>query len=134
VALQVVIDGNSGVPVYRQIVDQVRLQAASGALAAGEELPSTRTLSQVLGVNPMTVSKAYALLEAEGVLERRPGLPLVVAGRTEDVTRRERIARLAAVLQPAAVAARQLGLDEADAVELFRRILSDLPWVEEQKT
>ena len=62
-----VVDPHSGFPVYRQIVDQVRLQVSSGALAPGDELPSTRSLSTQLGVNPMTISKAYALLEGEGL-------------------------------------------------------------------
>jgi GntR family transcriptional regulator len=119
----IVIDGNSGVPVYRQILEQVRFQAASGLLAPGAELPSTRALSQELGVNPMTVSKAYGLLEEEGVLARRPGLPLVVAERPPETARRERAARLAELLEPVAVAARQLGIGEDVAVALFRRVL-----------
>lgn len=66
----IVLDLHSGVPTYRQIVEQVRLQIASGRLGAGEALPSTRQLAQQLGINPMTVSKAYGLLEAEGALEQ----------------------------------------------------------------
>jgi GntR family transcriptional regulator len=119
----IVIDGNSGVPVYRQIVEQVRFQAASGLLAPGAELPSTRTLSQELGVNPMTVSKAYGLLEEEGVLVRRPGLPLVVRARAAAVELRAREAQLVGLLEPVAVAARQLGIDVENAVALFRRVL-----------
>jgi GntR family transcriptional regulator len=77
--LLILVDPHSGVPVYRQIVDQVRFQIASGRIAPGDELPSTRALSKRLRVNPMTISKAYGILEDEGVIERRPGLPLVVA-------------------------------------------------------
>ena len=73
------VDPNSGVPVYRQIVEQVRFQVTSGLLAPGTALPSTRALSQKLGVNPMTVSKAYAILENERLIEHRPGLTLTVA-------------------------------------------------------
>ena len=76
----VVVDPSSGVPVFRQLMDQIRLQIASGLLGPGDELPPTRAMSADLGVNPMTVSKAYNLLEREGVLERRPGRPLVVGG------------------------------------------------------
>jgi GntR family transcriptional regulator len=119
----IVIDGNSGVPVYRQILEQVRFQAASGLLSPGAELPSTRALSQELGVNPMTVSKAYGLLEEEGVLARRPGLPLVVRARAPEAELREREARLVELLEPVAVAARQLGIEGEDAVVLFRRVL-----------
>ena len=74
----IVVDPSSGVPVFRQIMDQVRFHIASGLLKAGDELPATRALSAELGVNPMTISKAYNLLERDGALERRPGKPLVV--------------------------------------------------------
>ncbi|MGD8818260.1 MAG: GntR family transcriptional regulator, partial [Acidobacteriota bacterium] len=76
------IDPHSGVPAYRQIIDQVRFHVTSGLLQPGDEIPSTRALSKELGVNPMTVSKAFTLLEEEGVLERRPGLPHVVRQRS----------------------------------------------------
>jgi GntR family transcriptional regulator len=128
----VIIDANSGVPVYRQIVDQVRFQVATGLLRPGDELPSTRALSQELGVNPMTVSKSYVLLEEEGVLTRRPGLPLVVSERPQVATRRQRGRELAQLLEPVAVAARQLGLSDEEAVDLFRRVLDALPAEEEQ--
>ncbi len=129
----IVIDGNSGVPVYRQIVDQVRFQVATGLLRPGTELPSTRALSQELGVNPMTVSKSYGLLEEEGVLTRRPGLPLVVSERPRSEVGRERAAQLELLLEPVAVAARQLGLEDGEAVEVFRRVLAELPAEEAQR-
>jgi DNA-binding transcriptional MocR family regulator len=59
----IVVDPHSGVPVYRQLMDQIRFHIASGLLKPGDELPSTRALSTELGVNPMTVSKAYSFLE-----------------------------------------------------------------------
>ena len=70
---------SDAVPIYRQIVEQVRRRIASGSLAAGEELPSVRALALEHAINPMTVSKAYSLLEAEGLLERRRGMGMVVA-------------------------------------------------------
>jgi GntR family transcriptional regulator len=68
-------------PIYRQIVDQVRRQMAGGQLRPGMELPSVRALALQHAINPMTVSKAYSLLEAEGLLERRRGMCMVVAGQ-----------------------------------------------------
>lgn len=68
-------------PIYRQIVDQVRRQMASGQWPPGTELPSVRAVAQQHAINPMTVSKAYSLLEAEGLLERRRGMGMVVAGQ-----------------------------------------------------
>jgi GntR family transcriptional regulator len=121
----IVIDADSGVPVYRQLMDQVRFQVASGLLAAGDELPSTRVLSQELGINPMTVSKAYALLEEEGLVERRAGLPLVVSQRGARAAVRQKEAQLRVLLEPAAVAARQLGFTSREALSVFRAALAD---------
>jgi GntR family transcriptional regulator len=70
-------------PIYRQIVDQVRRQMAGGQLRPGTELPSVRALAQQHAINPMTVSKAYSLLESEGLLERRRGMGMVVAAQGE---------------------------------------------------
>lgn len=119
----VVIDAGSGVPVYRQIVDQLRFQIAGGVLVPGSELPSTRSLSQDLGINPMTVSKAYGILEEAGLVDRRPGLPLVVRDATPRTLEAEREEQLRAALEPAARAARQLGVTPERAVRVFREIL-----------
>jgi GntR family transcriptional regulator len=124
-ALTFVLDSHSGVPVYRQIVDQVRFQVAAGVLAPGDEVPSTRVLSESLGINPMTVSKAWALLEAEGMLERRPGLPLVVSALPPEAKERERRAQLRERLGPVATAVRQLGVPDAEALALFREALAE---------
>jgi len=115
------LDRHSGVPVYRQIQDQVRFLAASGVLGAGDELPSTRVLAAELGLNPMTVSKAYSLLEREGVVERRPGQALVVrAGGDLDASRRR---ELEAELRSAAFAAEKLGFGVEEALEVYRGLL-----------
>lgn len=129
----ILINANDGVPAYRQIVDQLRFQIASGRLPPGTELPSTRALAQQLGINPMTVSKAYALLEAESVVRHRPGLALEVAAQSTAQLTEQREARLVAALKPAALAARQLGLSRTRAVALFRELLSDLSAVEDSQ-
>jgi GntR family transcriptional regulator len=131
--VKVIIDSHSGVPVFRQIVDQVRFQVAAGMMVPGSELPSTRLLSQELGVNPMTVSKSYALLEAEGLLTRRPGLPLVVSEQPSAAAASERQSQLTALLEPVAVAVRQLGMTDDEAQEIFRRVLSAMDVIEERE-
>ncbi len=68
------IDFHSGVPIYRQIVTQVQRLILSGILGEGHQMESVRDLSGRLKVNPMTVSKAYSILESEGLLQRRRGL------------------------------------------------------------
>ena len=121
----IVVDPSSGVPVFRQVMDQVRFHVASGLLHPGDELPPTRALSAELGVNPMTVSKAYNLLERDGVLERRPGRPLVVAALTPEAVELEKLDQLRSHLSAAVRAARQLNFKPGEAVSVFRRMLED---------
>jgi len=77
--MMITVDPHSGVPVYRQVMDQVRFHIAAGLLGPGDELPPKRALAAEPGVNPMTISKAYSFLEKEGVVGWRPGRPLIVA-------------------------------------------------------
>jgi GntR family transcriptional regulator len=91
-ALNFEIHPSSGVPIYRQLMDQVRLLVASGRLAPGELVPSVRQLADELEVNMMTVSKAYARLEADGVLERDRGVGMrvkAVAATNGSVSQRQ---------------------------------------------
>lgn len=123
--LQCLLDRHSGVPVYRQIVDQVRFQVAAGTLVVGAELPSTRQIAADHGVNPMTVSKAYSELERIGVIERRPGKPSVVAARTPGAREADERQELERALEPAASAIRQLGVDPEVAIRVLRQLLKD---------
>jgi GntR family transcriptional regulator len=112
-------------PIYRQLVDQVRRRIAAGQLQAGDELPSVRELAQRLAVNPMTISKAFGLLEAEGLLSRRRGLAMVVADRPgAGPAALDRLHLLRPALQRAAAEARQLGLPPAQALALFDTLLN----------
>ena len=119
----IVVDPSSGVPVFRQVMDQVRFHIASGLLESGDELPPTRTLSAELGVNPMTISKAYNLLERDGVLERRPGRPLVVAQMDSADLELEKLDHLRSHLAGAVRATQQLGIKPGEAVRVFRLML-----------
>jgi GntR family transcriptional regulator len=121
----IVVDPSSGVPVFRQVMDQVRFHIASGLLRPGDELPPTRSLSAELGVNPMTVSKAYNLLERDGILERRPGRPLVVKALAADELDSERLDQLRANLADGARAAKQLGISPDEAIRVFRELLEN---------
>jgi GntR family transcriptional regulator len=121
-----VVDPHSGVPIFRQLMEQVKLAIAGGRLQPGEALPSVRSLAVPLGVNPMTISKAYNLLEREGVLERRPGLPLVVADLPEGERGARRLAELERELRPAAALCRRLKVDPDEAVALLRRLIAEL--------
>ena len=113
-----ILKPHSGEPIYRQLSEQIRRMVASGQLAAGESLPSIRDLALRHAINPMTVSKAYSLLESEGVLERHRGKPMKVAAPAS--RRKSAAARLASLdthLENLILAARQLelGVEEVGA-------------------
>jgi GntR family transcriptional regulator len=112
----------SGVPIYRQLVEQIRRLIAGGQLQPGAELPSVRDLAVEHTVNPMTISKAYSLLEAEGLLERNRGRPMTVAaGRRRQVPLSQRIKQLDPQAGQLVTAARQLELSEKDLIALIQR-------------
>ena len=119
------IDHHSGVPVYRQIIDQIKFYVASGLLGPGEEIPSTRTLSSQLGVNPMTVSKAFGYLEVEGIVERRRGRPLTVRPMTQKDVGNTKLEQLAEGLRPVVTLSRQLGLNKAQILKVLRELLDE---------
>jgi GntR family transcriptional regulator len=111
-------------PIYRQLVEQVRRLSAGGQLQPGDEMPSVREIAQALALNPMTVSKAYGLLEMEGVLARRRGLGMVVADSAL-AQPADRAGLLRPTLERAAVEARQLELDPDTVLSLFATILKE---------
>ena len=121
----IVVDPHSGVPVYRQLMDQIKFHIASGLLRPGEELPSTRALSAELGVNPMTISKAYSYLEHEDVVERRPGRPLIVKPVKNGELHDRRTEQLRQSLSGSVTVARQLGFGDEEALSVFREMLNE---------
>ena len=121
------INPHNGVPAYRQIMDQIKLQIVTGVLPAGTEMTSTRSLSTELTLNPMTISKAYNLLEREGVLERRRGQTLVVHERPAGEAETDKLAHLRGHLTTATTLARQLGISRNQALRLFRETLDSFP-------
>jgi GntR family transcriptional regulator len=84
----------SGTPIYRQIVDQVRLAVATGVLTAGDPMPSVRVLAERLVINFNTVAKAYGELVRDGVLESLQGKGYFVAQKRQIYSRAERLRRL----------------------------------------
>ena len=105
------LNPGSGVPIYRQLVEQVQRMVAAGQLRPGDELPSVRELAVAHAVNPMTISRAYSLLEAEGILRRRRGKPMEVAVGAV-TTQSAPVEVLAEPLAQLVSAARQLGLND----------------------
>ena len=119
------ITTGSAEPIYRQLIEQVKRLAAAGVLAPGDTLPSVRDVAGALAVNPMTVSKAWNLLEMEGALERIRGQGMQVAQRRSGNGRAERDALLRPALERAAREARQLELDDHTILELFKQVLKE---------
>ena len=117
-----ILDPHSGIPLYRQILAQVRRQVASGQLKTGDEMPSVREVALAHAVNPMTISKAYSLLQAEGLLEHNRGKPMTVAAQTRAQTPvSRRIEQIEPLIAQVALAARQLQLSQAEVMKLLRR-------------
>jgi GntR family transcriptional regulator len=86
------LDGQSGVPVYRQIIDQVQGGLASGALTSGDQLPTVRQTAVDLAINPNTVLRAYRELEIRGVLDTQQGTGTFISDRKikQDETEHDR--------------------------------------------
>lgn len=117
---------NSGVPIYRQLIEQVNRLVASGYLKPGDELPSVRRLADYLEVNQMTISKAYSLLEATGVLERNRGKRMAVAANQAETQGMEKRLRLIRpVLMEAATQANQLALSKETVLNEFKKLLEE---------
>lgn len=116
------IQPSDSTPIYRQIVEQVQRRVRSGQWGAGEALPSVRAVALEHAINPMTVSKAYSLLEAEGLLERVRGMGMVVAPLPAD-PEAQRWLRLEPALTSLAQQVRDLGLAADEAVARFATAL-----------
>jgi GntR family transcriptional regulator len=124
--LHLQVDPNSGVPVYRQVMDQLMYYIASGTLRPGHQLPSIRELSKTLRVNPTTVVKAYGELEHQGAIAMQHGKGAFVAETAHDKSAGEREELLRASARKLAVEARQLGATPAQAARILREEMERL--------
>ena len=115
------IDHHSGEPIYRQIIRQIRQQIMTGQLKEADQLQTVRDLAARLNVNPMTISKAYSFLEAEGLVERKRGIGLFVAKIKTDDRKRIKARLLNTIIDKAAITAVQLGTSEDEAVKFFKK-------------
>jgi GntR family transcriptional regulator len=116
----------SGIPIYRQLAEQIRRMVAGGQLKEGDELPSVRELALEHAVNPMTISKAYSLLEAEGLLMRQRGKPMQIARQEKQKnSEQERLQHLQPQLEQLVLAARQLEISDKLLLASLGELLSD---------
>jgi GntR family transcriptional regulator len=115
------IDARSGVPLYRQIIEQVKFAIARGKLGPGDRLPTVRQLAVDLSINPNTVIRAYRELEIEGVLETHQGSGTFVSTRKPDIDRLERQRMLDQILTDLLARASTYGLSLEDVLEGLRQ-------------
>lgn len=116
------ITTSSGVPIYRQIMDQVKVHVAGGRFKTGDFLPSVRQVAKDLEVNPMTVSKAYSLLEKEGLIETVRGQGMrIVTGANVKQDLKDRKQEINPLLREVIIKAKQLSLDKEHLINLIQK-------------
>jgi len=118
------IDPSGGVPIYEQVVRQIKFAVAGRVVKPGELVPSVREVARQLAVNPNTVARAYRQLQADGVLEPVRGMGLQVAGTAPDICRRERLELIRRRLREVLTEARQSRLRDDEIRELVESELS----------
>jgi len=119
--LHIQVDPHSGVPVYRQAMDQIEYYVASKVLAPGDQLPSIRELAKSLRVNPTTVVKAYTELEHKGVIEMKHGKGAFISESVRKMSEKEIVTALRRVVRQLAVEATQMGAP----LELVMKVLKE---------
>jgi DNA-binding transcriptional regulator YhcF (GntR family) len=119
------LDLHSGVPVYRQIIDQVRGGIASGALAVGDQLPTVRQLAVDLSVNPNTVVRAYRELDLGGLLETHQGTGTFISAQKVRGAEQERARQLAQIVADCVARAGAAGFTVEDLIEQLQGLIPD---------
>lgn len=116
-AIEIKLDAKSGVPFYRQIIDQVKAAIATGRVGPGDRLPTVRQLAVDLSVNPNTVSRAYTELELTGLVETQMGSGTFVGERTVERDEVERKRLLDQICQELLARASSQGFTLEDVLE-----------------
>ncbi len=120
---QFALDLHSGVPVYRQLIDQVRGGLASGSLTAGDQLPTVRQLAVDLAINPNTVMRAYRELEIGGLLETHQGTGTFISDKKPERKTAERERQLGQMAGEFAARAGSAGFTLEEVIERLRDLL-----------
>jgi GntR family transcriptional regulator len=121
------LDENSGVPVYRQIMDQVRGAMALGALRPGDQLPTVRQLAVDLAINPNTVVRAYRELELGGLLESNQGTGTFIREQQVEGGKQERARQLAQIVREFVARAGAAGFTAQELTAELREITKESP-------
>ena len=118
--MQIHISEADGIPIYLQIINQIKYLVASGRLSAGEELPPIRVLAEKLLVNPNTVVRAYRELELAGVVVKRRTSGTYVSDAGSRLARRDRLKIIVQRIDALLAEARQMGIGLDEVMELVR--------------
>ena len=122
----ITIDPSNGLPIYMQIVNQIKTSIAMGRLMPEDPLPSVRQLAVDLAVNPNTVARAYLDLEYEGIIYKRQGAGTFVSSQGVEMSKNERRKVLGELIEKALVEGVNLGLEEKELREAFERVLEKI--------
>jgi len=107
---QFIISPSSGIPIYKQLYSQIERMVLNGYFSVDQRLPSVRQVANDLNVNPMTVSKAYGLLEERGYLTRLRGKGMVVTARENEVLQQEKFTMLDEMIKELLAQAKHMGI------------------------
>jgi GntR family transcriptional regulator len=119
------LDGHSGVPVYRQLIDQVQGAIASGTLRAGDQLPTVRLVAVELAINPNTVLRAYRELEIRGILDSQQGTGTFIADRPAAPANDQRERQLAQLVSEFVSRAGAAGLTVDELIDALKQLQPD---------
>jgi len=123
-AFRFALDLHTGVPVYRQLIDQVRAGVASGALTAGDQLPTVRQLAVDLSINPNTVMRAYRELELGGMLETHQGTGTFISDKKIEKKSSERERQLGQMASEFAARAGAAGFTLEELIDRMSELLA----------
>ena len=119
--MQIHISATDGVPIYLQVVNQIKYLVAAGRLIAGEELPAIRTLAEKLMVNPNTIARAYRELETAGIVEKRRTAGTYVTDQGSPLARRERKKILTDRVDQLLAEAVQMDIDVDEVIKIVQQ-------------
>jgi len=121
------LDPHSGVPVYRQLIDQVQAAVATGALKTGDQLPTVRRVAVDLAINPNTVARAYREMELRGILDTQQGTGTFVADRQIEASPAERHRQLAQLTTEFVARAGSAGFTVRDLEQALHQLSTEGP-------
>lgn len=122
---QFIISPSSGIPIYKQLYSQIERMVLNGYFTVGQQLPSVRQVAADIDVNPMTVSKAYGLLEERGYLTRLRGKGMVVAQRDNEVLQQEKFTMLNEMIRELLAEAEQMGISGNEVADMIKSNIAD---------